>query len=239
MKSNRITSAGHSSNTLVSRSQFKPTLFSTDMVKAILDGRKTITRRLKGLKNIDVKATEIIANNGWPKQGNFTARFQFKNIENDGVEAWEVTNVLKSPYKVGDVIWVRETWNELDNEIAYKASPDLFKKTEWYNKIDKAFKLVSLETPLPENCIKWKPSLFMPKSVCRLFLEVMDIRAERLQDITDNDAQKEGVICESFPEETYTGNFCELWQKLNGNWNDNPYVWVITFKVVECPQGFC
>ena len=238
-------------------------LFSTPMVQAILDGRKTMTRRLKGLKNVDVKATEIIANNGWPKQGNFTARFQFKDIEKDGVEAWEVTNIFKSPVKIGDVIWARETWNELDNEIAYKASSDLFKKTEWYNKIDKAFKLVSLETPLPENCIKWKPSLFMPKSACRLFLEVTNVKVERIQDISEQDAKNEGVEFQdaNFNGLLYVGyknyeikdinvldwfkhpsqSFQSLWTKINGfySWYNNPFVWVYTFKIIERPQGFC
>lgn len=235
MKQNIERPAGHSSNTLVSRSQFKPMLFSTLMVQAVLEGRKTKTRRLKGLQNIDVKATEIIANNGWPKQGNFTARFQFKNIETDGVEAWEVTNVLKSPCKVGDIIWVRETWRPIEQDFGNPRYE--YKATEKINITD-----------------KWKPSLFMPKEACRLFLEVTDIRVERLNDISQEDAKAEGVYpaphrCPGWVNELksftdcYKCSFKLLWNSINGKsghqWDKNEWVWVITFKPVECPQGFC
>ena len=253
MKQNIEFLNSHSDNTIISKTKFKPMLFSMPMVQAVLEGKKTETRRLKGLQNIDAKATEIIANNGWPKQGNFTARFQFKDIKTDGVEAWEITNILKSPVKIGDVIWVRETWNTREGEFVYKASPNLFKQTNWYKEIENAFRIVSLEVPEPENCIQWKPSLFMPKNACRLFLEVTDIRAERLQNISEQDAIAEGVInlegtilWYNYIQDRYTcgsaiESYKSLWQKINGieSWDLNSSVWVITFKVVKCPQGFC
>ena len=100
--------------------------------------------------------------------------------------------------------------------------------------------------------VPWKPSIFMPKEACRLFLEVVDIRAERLQSISFEDAAAEGIkqgdngyyknyLSADWSEfgETSVDSFMSLCNKINKNWNDNPYVWVITFKVVECPKGFC
>jgi ribosomal protein S28E/S33 len=220
MKHSTLSSSPNSGNTIVSRSQFKPMLFSSPMVRAILDDRKKITRRQKGLTQIDLKATEVIPNTGWPKQGNFTARFQFKNIKNDGVDAWEVTNILKSPLKIGDIIWVRETFRSVEQD--YGQPRYEYKATENINTKD-----------------KWKPSLFMPKKACRLFLEVTDLRVEKLQDISWEDAVNEG--CSGYRPTQYepTDEFKDLWNKINKNWNDNPWVWVITFKRLERPQGFC
>ena len=216
----------------------KPMLFSTPMVKAILDGKKTITRRQKGLTQIDLKATEIIPNKGWPKQGNFTARFQFNNIENDGVDAWEVTNILKSPFKIGDIIWVRETFRSIEQDFGKPRYE--YKATEKINKTD-----------------KWKPSLFMPKDACRLFLKVTEIRVEKLHDISEQDAMNEGSDisdkymtmverCNNYSNPSggkkgysHKAGFEELWNKINKNWDDNPWVWVISFKRAGCPQGFC
>jgi len=223
---------------LVEAFSVKPLLFSTLMVKAILAGKKTITRRQEGLTQIDLKATEIIPNNGWLKQGNFTARFQFKNIENDGVDAFKVTNILKSPFKIGDIIWVRETFRSIEQDFGNPRYE--YKATEKINKTD-----------------KWKPSIFMPKNACRLFLEVTGIRVEKLQDISERDAINEGAdISDKYMTMTerynnynnpsagrkgysHKSGFEILWNKINKNWNDNPWVWVISFKRAGCPQGFC
>lgn len=211
----------HSSNEMLAEAiSFKPMLFSAPMVRAILDDSKTITRRQKGLTQIDLKATEIIQNSGWPKQGNFTARFQFKNIKKDGVDGWEVTNILKSPLKIGDIIWVRETFRSIEQDFGQPRYE--YKATEIINRND-----------------KWKPSLFMPKQACRLFLKVTGLRVERLQDISWEDAVNEG--CSGYRPTQYepTHEFKDLWNSINKNWNDNPWVWVISFKRVEPPQGFC
>jgi hypothetical protein len=206
--------------------KYRPMLFSTPMVKAILEDRKTITRRQKGLTMIDVKATEIIPNNGWPKQGNVTARFQFKFIENDGVDAWEITNILKSPFNVGDIIWVRETFRSIEQDFGKPRYE--YKATEKINKAD-----------------KWKPSLFMPKDACRLFLEVTELRVEKLQDITGDDILNEGVDNGKSNkamgirwENMQRMAFEELWNKINNNWNVNPWVWVISFKKIKRPAYF-
>jgi len=247
MKSNRITSAGHSSNTIVSRSQFKPILFSTDMVNAIIAGKKTQTRRLlpewctefscvgivRDPELCDQKAAEW--NEIKPKQCYGLYACFDKGEEH-----------FKCKYDVGNILWVRETWrkNDVPTGFPYHHYADDTIYTDRDNE-------------------KWKPSIFMPKEACRLFLEVTDIRAERLQDITEEDAIQEGIeliddgnsygyklygdhsICDMLGRKALTGTEIEsyqtLWQKINGveSWEINPYVWVITFKVVECPQGFC
>jgi hypothetical protein len=130
--------------------KFIPILFSTPMVQAILDGKKTQTRRIVKPQPQDVTHYE------------------------DGTVVWH-PNVIKSPYEVGDVLWVRETFFC----TKYYEHTPLFKDKGKY--VYKA----------TENFIglhKWKPSLFMPKKACRLFLHVKNIRVELLQDISEQDA---------------------------------------------------
>lgn len=210
---------------------FKPILFSTAMVKAILDGRKTQTRRI-------VKPP-----------------FQQWLQESYGDNEWSKTALNFSKIQVGDILWVRETWNTRDAEFVYKASPDLFKQTRWYKEIEKVFTQQSLEMPEPENCIKWKPSIHMPKDACRLFLRVTDvIRIERLQDISEQDALAEGIKRFSkapiygYQNYLHQESFCitakesfqTLWQKINGinSWNENPFVWVYSFNKITTPSNF-
>ena len=147
---------------------------------------------------------------------------------------------VKPKYKVGDILWVRETWQSVNGilsngeqiKYAYKADGSGWGDYE---------------------ITKWKPSIFMPKEAARIFLRVMGIRAERLQDISEEDAIAEGILQiepEFLPRgwKDYLSNpeipfmkpkksFVSLWQSINGeqSWNDNPYVWVIPFERVENP----
>lgn len=180
-----------------------PILFSTDMVKAILEGRKSQTRRV-------VKGTPL----QWLEE--FTPSF-VADPENN-----------LCPYgKVGDVLWVRERWMKLihrDRESEYG---------------------YPTEVHSPEK-LKWKPSIHMPKDIARIWLEVTDVRVERLQDINEEDAIEEGVeqnrdgSWHDYLEPTRLWQDCakasfqSLWMKLNGleSWNSNPFVWVISFKVL-------
>jgi len=177
---------------------FKPILFSTPMVQAILDGTKTQTRRI-------VKE---------PK--GFIGKWLFQNVD-------YVRTRVKCPYgKVGDVLWVRETFTNSEEYpfIFYKADAD-------------------------DVSIKWKPSIFMPKEACRLFLQVKNIRVERLQDISEQDAIAEGAKHGRFYGLGQIGGstregFFELWETINkkGSVNKNPWVWVIEFEKIEKPENF-
>ena len=199
----------------------RPILFSTPMVEAILSGQKTMTRRILKVKG----CKPFIPDNTW---------------DIDTISKW---NKDYHPYgQVGDILWVRESFYEpmfegLNGKYYYKAD---LEKQGWD--------------------FKWKPSLFMPKDACRLFLEITDIRIERLQEISDEDCKSEGIKREIFTptgEECYyfypcndlrddsyldcpKTSFYSLWKSINGqkNWDDNPFVWVISFKRVERPYGF-
>lgn len=237
MKQNRITSARHSSNTVVSRSQFKPILFSTAMVEAIIAGRKTQTRRI--IKPKPAAETDISYMPNEPL--NWTGEwFPYK------WETEEGETICNHPkYNVGDILWVRETWRLTDF---------LHPSDDNYGFVYKASENGRLWQSSDEEW-KWRPSLFMPKEACRLFLEVTNVRTERLQSISEEDAIAEGVDMEfdtylDYEQKNTLGSYYllsaidsyeSLWAKINGqkSWDENPYVWAITFKLVECPQGFC
>ncbi len=237
-----------------------PILFSTPMVQANLEGRKTQTRRTKGLENISELATEIVRSDQWKKQGDWVARFKYK-----GEEKYAVTNVIKCPYgQVGDVLWVREKWTQ--NGLKYYRYA-----ADWPNEvyISGEPKGTFIGEGVPEKFKgKWKPSIHMPKEACRLFLRITNIRVERLKDITDQDAIAEGIegyFEKLFMEWRYrdydkklqkgygksnidyptwrepVSSFKSLWESINGkdSWEANPWVWVVEFEKLEGkPDGF-
>lgn len=196
----------------------KPILFSTPMVQAILDGRKTMTRRV-------IK---------WQKVHMADSRKELL--------------LKRSPIEVGDVLWVRETWQyyclgEKDSGFIYKASPELY---HW-----------------KKESVIWKPSIFMPKEACRIFLRVTNVRVERLQDISEEDCLAEGIYesddndctgkykaytikkptIESgvFIDDKFNSAYEAFEWLLNsingkGTWEDNPYVFVYEFERVEKPK---
>lgn len=196
------------------------------MVQAILQNRKTVTRRLK---NLDVVNNNI---DDWEflkldtHENVLLAWFKNSDDEEYG---------FKFPYgkEAGDLMWVRETFTvHLNHNYNYKA-----------NYTDEV-----LETLKDTIGIKWKPSIHMPKKAARIWLKITDIRVERLQSISEEQALKEGVgIVRWGPEdpndyEDYLDpksvrcspeeSFESLWAKLNGypSWDLNPWVWVIEFE---------
>lgn len=165
------------------------------MVRAILDGRKTMTRRV-------VKTRSYICDvvDGIP----------YEMTEDD-------RQPIKFPYgKPGDRLWVRETW-------AYR-----FDYSRIYYKADE--NLASIVNRLND---RWMPSIFMPRIASRIMLEIINVRVERLQDITEIEAANEGA--QDVPYLTFRESFRELWKSINGpgSWDKNPLVWVITFKLIE------
>ncbi len=230
----------------------KPILFSTEMVQAILEGRKTQTRRI--LK------PQPDFNKAWENLGFSENKFGIKTdleipdidvtgnflgvsspIEIDGFKATGLC-IPNIPIKIhkGDILWVRETWQTTWNEN--KKSWDTIYKADGGYWID------------DDGIMKWKPSIHMPKKRARIFLEVTNVRVEPLQEISEEDAIAEGVervsiapfvhrfknyLCNNKfigPKES----FKTLWMKINGidSWKANPWVWVYEFKVVEKPKDF-
>lgn len=205
----------------------KPILFSTPMVKAILDGRKTMTRRV-------VKAPvlyKVVAPPSLISQVGDVWEFLWNGkMVGGGFK-------IKPPYSVGDLLWVRETWAFIDNLNAGVGSDQYYEyKADTNNPLPG-------EWPIEEKegtTLRWKPSIHMPKTAARIWLEVTSVRVERLQGITEEDAVKEGV--KAYGPNNCSGTsariaFAELWDSLNAKsgygWDTNPYVWVIEFKRVD------
>jgi hypothetical protein len=208
-----------------------PILFSAPMVRAILNGSKTQTRRIVKLparKNIEPRWDNAWIDGGFPDTGQYLhVEFRHKDDE------WEGRmDRVYCPYgQPGDRLWVRETFMPMPHVNA-KA---------FYRATD----------PLVGG--KWKPSIFMPRNLSRITLEITAVRVQRLQDITEEDAIAEGmnqatadaVMC---PEELATFaaahilaphamariTFETVWAKINGpaSWDANPFVWVITFNPI-------
>jgi len=204
----------------------KPILFSTSMVQAILNASKTQTRR-------KIKYNKKIAN---PEIGFslFTDKdmFSVRGIHQNG-EYGE--SFFKIPICKDDVLWVRETFADVSfgeaicpQNICYKA--DYSQK----------------EIELPENKGIWKPSIFMPKAACRIFLKVTEVCVERLNYISEEDAVAEGIETfynKKFKETRYkdpVASFCSLWKSINGkeSWEQNPLVWIYKFERIEKPKNF-
>lgn len=227
--------------------QFKPILFSTPMVQAILDGRKTQTRRLvkpqpKTQHRTDTRL-EFYARRGenWEVKDKWAG------------DGFSILDSFKCPYgKVGDVLWVREKFRALVDCESGK-----FHSFSYYADMPEAF-----HKQYPH---KWKPSIHMPKTACRLFLEITDVRVERLQDIKRDDCIKEGIAYHQvdwqkwhniegdyydYERKTFavppsgkispSKSFISLWNSINGaeSWNANPWVWVVEFKRIEKPENF-
>jgi len=184
----------------------RPILFSTAMVQAILEGRKTQTRRV--VKPQGAILTDAMARNLGTRPP----------IEQN-------MPVIKCPYgQPGDVLWVRETW-------AHTSQLNINPEDENYGCVYKAD-----GQPWEDyEGWTWKPSIHMPRESCRLFLRIKSIRVERLQDISGEDALKEGVsVTSMWPVaigEAYV-EFSRLWASINGqaSWDANPWVWVVEFE---------
>lgn len=185
--------------------KYKPILFKGEMVRAILEGRKTQTRRL-------VKP---------------------------GIPREELRN--KAPWKVGDILYVRETWQTLDwfDDVPPSKLPD--------------FAPVHFLVDGYELTGKPRPSMFLPKNRSRIFLEVVNVRVEWLMDISENDAVAEGIdshkgVPGDYPHDTMYKDYLStswvhspirsyltLWDKINGagKHKENPWVWVVEFNKLD------
>lgn len=194
----------------------RPILFSGPMVRALLNGSKTQTRRV-----VKGQAPE------WLRPGMFTPEY----VADPG-------NSL-CPYGApGDRLWVRETWglsayfDDTDwlSESIVGQSQDL--TASWRLRYAADYEGPTSRGEYPH----WRPSIHMPRWVSRLTLEVTEVRIERVQDISEAEAIAEGVIpsasCESV--RAHVDAFEELWCDINGaeSWSANPWVWVVSFKAV-------
>ncbi len=205
----------------------KPILFSTPMVQATLDVRKTMTRRV--VKNL-VGATSV--EDIYHRPDGLYIGTHLKVGDGQGV-----TLPFRCPYgNIGDQLWVRETYRIINHSGT---------ASKYFYKAD------ACQTDINDNEIKWKPSIFMPKEACRIRLEITNIRVERLQDISQEDSKAEGIYTmphrpasegctphkdKSFSRDCFVCAFKFLWNTINGEsgngWDTNPWLWVIEFKVL-------
>lgn len=222
----------------MSKNKFHPILFSTPMVQALIEGRKTQTRRTKRLESINENPDNFKLLTSFDEPENLSTAFYTRNNGNLYVQFMNGSknHDIKCPYEMGDVLWVRETFRPIDQEVG---SPRFeYKATEKINLTD-----------------KWKPSLFMPKQACRTFLKIQSIRVERLQEISEKDAIAEGILFKNHLEagivyENYlkdntflfysVKSFSSLWRSINGekSWQQNPFVWVYEFEKIDKPLDF-
>lgn len=205
----------------------RPILFNGNMIRAILDGRKTQTRRV-------IKPQ--------PELGKPWNWWTVDPVKMD-------IPIAMCPYGIpGDRLWVRETWTEISwtphkpaemppsTQVIYRATPD----TGW-----------TTDTTW-ENAWHWRPSIHMPRWASRITLEVTGVGVERVQAITDEDARAEGAVDDEWDEwyddvrnyaipgariERPRDVFHTLWDSINAKsgygWNDNPWVFVISFRRID------
>ncbi|WP_083492135.1 hypothetical protein, partial [Pseudomonas tremae] len=246
----------------------RPILFSAPMVRAILSGQKTVTRRA-------VKATKAHAdgfmmldhgNGWWPYNafGDFTS-------DHEGMEY-----PIACPYgKPGDRLWVRESWQDVhpvqvaggrytqQGRAGIPGPPGVTYQTIYradgpypkiYHSHHHPYRTLQpdhdhgMNSPAQSGYTGWTPSIHMPRWASRILLEITDVRVERLQDISEDQARAEGVRLYTDHAklgewwhvdgiETYSADprksFELLWTSVGGDWNANPWVWVVEFKRVK------
>lgn len=191
----------------------RPMLFSAPMIVALLAGKKTQTRRIiKPQPNEDG-----LADDSEPQEYGY---------------AWRGTDgsICQCPHgRRGSLLWVRETW-------ATRPISDHLKPSDLTE--DLANILFRADEKQPTTFApKWRPSIFMPRWASRITLEITEVRAQRLQDISEEDAIAEGVktLPNSYWYPTWARTFCHLWNDINpdNGCEKNPHVWAITFKRIS------
>ena len=231
----------------------KPILFNTEMVRAILDGRKTVTRRLMKPQPYSEKT-----------DGPLFWRWKDCQWADGGLGFPESGTEDHAPYKPGDILYVRETWAHGYIETGDKEGPNdsWFEETPvgcsgYLGELGYFHYRADNEEYFNEINIRWKPSIHMPKEAARIFLRVTDVRAERLQSIDEDGAIAEGCAPVTCPTcfgiggrctdcngtgaiEPAMLDFVDTWNSTlkkkdlpRYGWEANPWVWVIEFERAE------
>lgn len=245
-----------------------PILFNTDMVRAILGGRKTVTRRV-------IKPRQLIGilpdkcKNGTPEEFLKEKKHMFKPYC-DMTDAELINTSYKPPYQPGDILYVRETWRvgawDIRNrmiafdykdgtcgELTYIHDRELFERLvnqsrEDARKAKCEYNGVDFIWEKGKSPCRWHPSIHMPKEAARIWLKVKNVRVERLQDITAEDALFEGTeryihLDGSLDEQGTLTSFIGIWNSTIKKsdldiygWDASPWVWVIEFERCEKPE---
>lgn len=226
----------------------KPILFNTEMVRAILDGRKTCTRRVVKPQP-DEKHTFPL--------GFVTDSTEKKEVGCFGFGINEYGGSIqyaKPQYRPGDILYVRETWERFECRNCEGDERGKCHKEPKKSVLDKTCGCYMYRaTDEISGDAKWHPSIHMPKEAARIWLKVTNVKAERLQDITENGAEAEGAIDnrgfihspENEYDRIYTAreHFIGIWDRTikksdldRYGWQANPWVWAISFERCEKPE---
>lgn len=204
----------------------RPILMSAEMVRAVIDGRKTQTRRI----------VKLIRHPSWSggfyvKRPNSGCMVGIQTLVEGGFKDAGYFSPFGCP---GDRLWVRETWTEALFS-AFDAPPKHPKPGRQF-----VGALYKADNPATHRVSKWKPSIHMPRWASRITLEITEVRVERLWDISEEDAKSEGVMpcLNEIGEPRICGHylaFYDLWNSIYGQrgWDKNEWVWVVSFKVVQ------
>lgn len=238
----------------------RPILLSAPMVRAILEGRKTQTRRvIRKQFSADAEPAEVAATS--PEGGQISGH---SGLWWDDAAAC-IDDAIRCPYgKPGDLLWVRETWGDVNLEgapgIAYRADddvrdlmaePSFHDEHGAFNYDDERIKPYAFAV-WSSDLIggvegRWRQSIHMPRWAARILLEVIAVRVERLHDISEADARAEGArecdpasgreVLLAGPSQrgSFVLHYRDIWEQINGpgSWDANPWVWVIKFRRVE------
>lgn len=225
----------------------KPILFNTDMVRAILDGRKTVTRRIpsKRIEDKWLDYEEWVTAVAPPGSTSLTEKEFYKQYP---------------PYHPGDILYVRETWNIANmwsdgNKVTfiYRGDKSEEDSARTISVSDDAFDKYG--EMMYSNRPEWRPSIHMPKEAARIWLKVKGVRVERLQECGKGwclDIEKEGIVTPQSPilyinddafHDALREEFQKLWNSTikksdikSYGWDVNPWVWVIEFEVIQADE---
>lgn len=203
----------------------RPILFNTEMVRAILVGKKTQTRRI--VKPQPIQPCEGAYFDAYNKgqQWNWWTKDDKQCLD----------QIIKCPFgKPGDRLWVRETWAVNSISQGWKRNRELAEDVDLSYRADGEWK--DQFEQIDGDCPPWRPSIHMPRKASRINLEITNIKVERLQDISGIDAIAEGIQeISKYGKSADISDFQNLWESINGDgsWDANPWVWVIEFKRVK------
>lgn len=212
----------------------RPIIFNSEMIRALVDGRKTQTRRPLKSRHLG--------------NGDWACAFCENGMRLDGLSD------IKCPYgKIGDRLWVKETWSpdpNADHDSRNTCTESKISFVEW-NGCGQPIDQIPVELRNPKNVIYksdwrggdliWTPAIHMTRWASRITLEITGIRIERVRDITKENAIGEGVCfgdgSDSFgPIEAFIRLWNSIYEFKGLGWDANPWVWVIEFKMMEIKQ---
>jgi len=213
----------------------RPILMNAPMVRAILAGQKTQTRRTVKWKDVtpglNLRFTGLNAQRypkGWVLESDSRSSSEWR------------CQPTPCPFgQPGDRLWVRETWMDLTGTGIEHRDLATGKRTRYAYGAESPKGSASDEAR-KDYGLRWRPSIHMPHDACRLVLEITAVRVERLQTISPQDCIAEGITTRFTVDD---GNddlriqYRDLWDSTGGDWDGNPWVWVIEFKRAEVDRG--